>query len=683
MSLFSHKLRQLIAGAAILSASSVTMAAGLLTPTNGQTPALAIKDHHVEVIVQDGLVVTTIEQRFANPNDKDLEAIYSFPLPEHASVSDFSVWIDGQPVVGEVVEKEQAKTIYEQEKAAGRETGLTEQNGYKTFDIKVFPVRAQQDTKIRFQYFQTAYVDTGVGRYVYPLEDGGVDSEQMAFWTHESAVKENFSFNLRLRSSYPVDALRVAKLKGFQVTPLSDQEWLVSYQSGATDNTEEGFTQAAENSTVPQNAPAQAAFKLDQDIVVYWRHQQGLPGSIDLITHRPDANKPGTFMLTVTPGDDLAKIEQGADWTFVLDVSGSMEGKYATLADAVAQSLTKMRPDDRFRIFAFNESAHAITRGYVQASAENVAKYSQEVAKYPVGGSTNLFKGMQSAISSLDADRSSAIILVTDGVANVGETAQKAFLKLVDSKDVRLFTFIMGNSANRPLLEAMTKRSGGFAMAVSNNDEIIGHVLQAASKMTHTAMHDVSFKFKGIKVSDMTPEPIGSLYRGEQLILMGHYHDEGTAKIEMNAKVSGQKISYSNEFEWPKQSNRHPELERLWAYHKIQQLDSLQQDFGENADTQQAITDLALQYDLVTPYTSMIVLRDEQYQQYGIKRNNRKRVANEQQAQQQRANSTITSNRVDSNSPTFKSSRPSLGGGGSAGILLLVALGMLRLSMRT
>ena len=33
-------------------------------------------------------------------------------------------------------------------------------------------------------------------------------------------------------------------------------------------------------------------------------------------------------------------------------------------------------------------------------------------------------------IQGLDADRSSALVLVTDGVANVGTTAKKAFLDL-------------------------------------------------------------------------------------------------------------------------------------------------------------------------------------------------------------------------------------------------------------
>ena len=94
-------------------------AAGLLTPSDGSLPALEIHDHHVTVVIEDGYAVTTVEQVFHTPHPQDLEAIYSFPIPEHAAVSEFTLWIDGKPVSGEVLEKKEARRIYEEEKQAG------------------------------------------------------------------------------------------------------------------------------------------------------------------------------------------------------------------------------------------------------------------------------------------------------------------------------------------------------------------------------------------------------------------------------------------------------------------------------------------------------------------------------------------------------------------------------------
>ncbi|PKM44682.1 MAG: hypothetical protein CVV05_08990 [Gammaproteobacteria bacterium HGW-Gammaproteobacteria-1] len=662
-----------LAGRALTLCAGLLMgsaqAAGLLTPADGSLPSLDLKEHHVNVVVEDGYAVTTVEQVFHNPHGRDLEAIYSFPVPEHGAVGEFTLWIDGKPVTGEVLEKQEARRVYEEEKAAGRDAGLTEKDSYKTFDISVSPVRAGQDTRTRLVYVQAAHVDTGIGRYVYPLEEGGVDEEKLSFWTANTKVSADFSFDLHLKSGYPVDALRLPNQPGAQVSQVGPGEWKVHLgnQNAAAPVQEEGGAQAPAFN--PQQQQAGAAFSLDQDLVVYWRHQTGLPGSVDLVTYKPDAAKRGTFMLTVTPGEDLKPITEGSDWIFVLDISGSMQGKYATLADGVQRALGKMRPNDRFRIVLFNDRAQELTQGYVNATSEMVKRYSDEVARIQPTNGTNLYAGVQLGLDSLEADRTSAIVLVTDGVANVGETAQRKFIEMIKRKDTRLFTFIMGNSANRPMLEAMTKASGGFAVSISNSDDIVGQLLTAVSKVSHEALHGVEVKIGGVKVADLTPKEIGSLYRGQQLIVMGHYFDGGNARVKLTGRISGQPKTYKTEFAFPQQSKDNPELERLWAYAAIEDIQSEMEDFGEKDDLKRAATDIALEYSLVTDHTSMIVLREEQFAARNIQRNNKQRVAVEQAAQQQRAQSAPVSRRVDTQQPMYTTSRPSHSSGGGGGAL--------------
>ncbi len=473
-----------------LLASQGVLAAGLMTPANSNLPELELKQHHVNVVIEDGYAVTTVDQVFFNPNDAALEANYSFPVPEKASVGEFTYWIDGKPVTGEVLEKQQARQVYEQEKAQGRETALTEKDEYKTFDSVVYPVQPQHDVKIRLVYIQPAHVDSGIGRYVYPLEEGGVDEAKMAFWSYNKTVTEAFSFNLQVRSSYPIDELRLPQHSQAVVKTLSAQEWQVSMANGqASQASSEEASSAEANSEEGGNgqAGAQTIQSLDKDIVVYWRHQQGLPGSIDMITHKEPGKDRGTFMLTVTPGDDLAAINTGRDWAFVLDLSGSMTGKYQSLVEGVNKGLEKLSPNDRFRIILFNDRAMELTSGYTAVTADNVKRYTEKLGNTPPRGGTNLYAGLDKGVSGLDSDRASAIILVTDGVANVGVTEKKSFLELLEKYDVRLFTFVMGNSANRPLLEGMTKVSNGFAMNVSNSDDIAGKLMLATDKLGHEA----------------------------------------------------------------------------------------------------------------------------------------------------------------------------------------------------
>ncbi|MDX1527152.1 MAG: VIT domain-containing protein [Gammaproteobacteria bacterium] len=655
---------------------AVAQAAGLLTPKDGSLPALSIKTHQVQVTVEDGYAITQVEQVFHNPHARDLEAIYSFPVPEKGSVAEFTLWIDGKPVTGEVLEREQARTVYEEEKAAGRDAGLTEKDSYKTFEVSVSPVRAGQDTRIRLVYLQPAHIDTGIGRYVYPLEEGGVDERKLAFWTANDNVMEQFSFKLNLKSSYPVDAVRVPNEPNAQVAQAGNGEWKVQIGNRpAAPLSNVNPSQGAQEEEAPaQTQNGLPVYTLDKDLVVYWRHKEGLPGSVDLIAHKPDSAKRGTFMLVVTPGDDLKPISQGKDWVFVLDMSGSMQSKYATLAEGVKRALNKMRPDDRFRIVFFNNTAHELTSGYVNATPDSIRNYADKVTAVKPNGSTNMFAGVKMGLDALDADRTSAIVLVTDGVANVGETEQRKFIELLKQKDVRLFTAVMGNSANRPLLDAMTKASHGFAVSVSNSDDIVGQILTMSSKVTHEALHGVKLKIKGVKTADVEPQEIGSLYRGQQLVIFGHYWGDGPADVSLSGKISGQPVTYRTTFNFPSTAQGNPEIERLWAFAAIEGMMEEINNFGENADIKKAVVDLGVEYGLVTDYTSMVVVRDEVFESRGIKRLNRERLMKEHAAQQARAQRPAQSRRVDNSQPMYQSSRASHGSGALDASYLLLLL---------
>ena len=657
-------------------------AAGLLTPA-GQSSSLDIRDHNVKVVVEDGYVITEIDQIFVNTGNTDVEGIYSFPVPSHAAVAEFTYWIDGNPVTGEVLKKKEARDLYEAEKAAGRESALAEKDEYRTFDISVYPIRANGDVRIRLVYVQSAKTDTGIGRYVYPLEEGGVDEQRNAFWDVRDTVTGHFSFDLELKSSYPVDAVRLPGQPNAVTNKIDSGHWKVGLQSVGTNPADEEFAAQvtaleAGESAMPSSSPSGVA-NLDKDIVVYWRHAPDLPGTVDVVTHKPDASGRGTFLMTFTPGDDLPLIEAGRDWVFILDTSGSMQGKFATLADGVQQALGQLNPNDRFRIVAFNNSANEMTPSFVTASTENVLHYTDLVGRLRADGGTNLYAGLRLGLDSLDSDRTAGIALVTDGVANVGVTEKKEFLKMMAKYDVRLFTFIMGNSANRPLLEAMTDISNGFALETSNSDDIAGQLMQATAKIRHAAMHDVDLSISGLKVADLTPENISSLYHGEQLQVLGHYWGDREATVRLSGKVAGQPVEYKTTFSLPVQSDLNPELERIWAYATIENLQSKMDYFGSDADTEEAITDLAIEYGLVTDFTSMIVVREEVFAAQGIKRSNRDRVATERAAQQVRAAQAPQSRRADQNKPMYKRNRPSTGGGGSgggaAGLPMIMVLG--------
>ena len=188
-----------------------------MTPKDGPEGAIEIRDHDVNVIINNGFAITTVDQIFFNPTDRDMEAVYTFPLPKNASLSELSLWIDGQ------------------------------------------------ETRVRLVYLQPIEIDSNIGRYVYPLEEGMIDEQVHSFWDMKEQVHRKFNFLCNIRSSYPIDSVRTKGLDHLaKVETQSQGQWVVSI------NDEEG------------NA------SLNQDIVVYYRLAKNTPARVDLLPFRDD-----------------------------------------------------------------------------------------------------------------------------------------------------------------------------------------------------------------------------------------------------------------------------------------------------------------------------------------------------------------------------------------------------------
>ena len=216
--------------------------------------------------------------------------------------------------------------------------------------------------------------------------------------------------------------------------------------------------------------------------------------------------------------------------------------------------------------------------------------------------------------------------------------------------------------------------------------------MTATSKLTYTALHDVKVKLDpaggDLRLADMTGNDVRSLYRGEQLILFGHYWGKGPADITLTAKLSGKPVSYSTTFDFPETAMRNPEIERLWAFSAIEREMWEMEMLDEGADAKQAVIDLSKEYGIVTPFTSMIVVRDEVFQRLAIDRTNDARLKREAKAQAQRRQPAATpkaaegqpapqkmaSRRVDRSKPMFSLPRVNVGGSGDVG---LVGLGLM------
>ena len=652
-------LKTLLLSGFLASAASIGLGAGILTPVDSPDSRLKIKEHHVAVVINNGFARTEVEQVFLNESDADREAIYVVPVPEKGSLSELEMLVGEKLLTGEVLKKEDAERVYEEEKSQGNDAGLASKESYQRFEFRVSRVPAYGEARMRYVYYEPLVIDTGIGRYSYPLEEGGTDEESVGFWTQNSRIESDFSIQVELKSAWPIEDVRTPGVNGL-IEKIDEKTIRYSYQSNGSAT-------------------------LEKDFVLYYKLQDDLPGRLEMMTYRESVEKPGSFLLLLTPGEDLEKLSEGADYVFVLDVSGSMQGKLHTLTSGIKRAIDQLQSNDRFRIVAFNRNSWDLTSDWLSATVENVDYAMQQIDQLQSNGGTNVYAGLKRGLRGMDSDRVSSLILVTDGVTNQGIVDPRKFYELLHDKDIRFYGFLLGNSSNWPLMRVMCEASGGYYKSVSNVDDVLGEIVLAKNKVVRQAIHDAELRIEGVKTFDVSDFQIGKVFHGQQLAFFGRYENGGEGNIRLTARVSGEQKVYETRIQFPDTDESHPELERMWAMDQVQKIQVAEMiGFAEPSEAKAAIADIGVAYQIVTDHTSMVALDDDGFARHGIDRRNRERTAIEHAAQAGR--SIVGAQRVDTQQPMYNRSAPTVGGGGAFGPwfvgLALVGLALRRIKPR-
>ena len=132
-------------------------------------PDLAVKYHRVKVTIEDQVAKTSIDQVFLNDSPYELEGTYIFPLPDEAAISDFAMFVDGQRLSGRILDREEARRIYESIVRRRRDPALLEYIGRNAFQASIYPIPAHGEKRVQLAYSQVLRAERGLIYYVYPL----------------------------------------------------------------------------------------------------------------------------------------------------------------------------------------------------------------------------------------------------------------------------------------------------------------------------------------------------------------------------------------------------------------------------------------------------------------------------------------------------------------------------------
>jgi Ca-activated chloride channel family protein len=173
----------------------------------------------------------------------------------------------------------------------------------------------------------------------------------------------------------------------------------------------------------------------------------------------------------------------------------------------------------------------------------------------------------------------------------------------------RIFSFGVGSSTNRYLLDHMARLGQGCAAYLSLNEDGGKVMADYFERISHPALTDISIDWDGMAVSEVYPAKLPDLFVGRPVVITGRY--TGTpdaAMVRVHGRVGGKPAEVAVRVNASDAANQHNGIAPVWARGKIADLYDRISFEPNNNDLTGEIRATALEYGLMSAYTSFVAV---------------------------------------------------------------------------
>ena len=556
---------------------------------------LPLKSTSADIKVVGVIADVIVRQVYKNEGKTPLEAIYIFPASTRAAVYGMRMTIGKRTIIAKIEKRQEARRQYEEAKQQGKSASLLEQQRPNVFQMNVGNILPGDAIQVEMKYTELLVPMDGIYEFVYPTVVGPRYS--------------NLSAEIARPSQKWVE------------NPYLHQGESPIYTFDLTANLAAGLpiqnvACASHKVNIDYDGPSRASIKLDpsdknagnRDFILKYQLAGGKVQSGVLLF---EGEKENFFLLMLQPPKRVGMSQiPPREYIFIVDVSGSMYGFPLDISKKLLKDLIgNLRPTDRFNVLLFSGGSSLMSEQSLPATSENIRHAINLIERQRGGGGTELLPALKRALSLPRSEGySRSVVIATDGYVMVEEEVFDLIRKNLG--EANMFTFGIGSSVNRHLLEGMARVGMGEPFVISKPEETREKAEKFRKMIESPVLTKIRVDFGKFSAYDVEPLSIPDVFADRPVIIFGKWRGKQMGEITLNGMTSGG--PYVNKIdirkERPLKSNS--ALQYLWARHRIVLLsdyNSLRQD----ADRMTEVTQLGLSYNLLTAYTSFVAVDTE------------------------------------------------------------------------
>jgi len=556
---------------------------------------LPLKSTSADIKVVGVIADVIVKQVYKNEGKTPLEAIYIFPASTRAAVYGMKMTIGKRTLIAKIEERKEARRQYEEAKQQGKRASLLEQQRPNVFQMNVGNILPGDTIQVELKYTELLVPTDGIYEFVYPTVVGPRYSNQPAETAHPS---QNWVENPYLHQGE-------APTYTFDMT--ADLAAGLPIQNVAC---------PSHKVNIHYDGPSRASINLDpldknsanRDFILKYQLAGGKVQSGVLLF---EGNRENFFLLMLQPPKRVSVRQiPPREYIFIVDVSGSMYGFPLDISKRLLKDLIgNLRPTDRFNVLLFSGGSSLMSEQSLPATSENIHHAINLIERQRGGGGTELLPALKRALSLTRAEGySRSVVIATDGYVMVEEEVFDLIRKNLG--DANMFTFGIGSSVNRHLLEGMARVGMGEPFVISKPEETAEKAERFRKMIESPVLTKIKADFGKFNVYDVEPLSVPDVFAERPVIIFGKWRGKPTGEITLCGMTSGGPYVNKIDIRREKPLKSNSGLQYLWARHRITLLsdyNSLRQD----PDRIKEVTQLGLTYNLLTAYTSFVAIDTE------------------------------------------------------------------------
>ena len=532
----------------------------------------------------------TVRQTFVNPSAGPIEALYTFPLPHDAAVDSMRIKIGDRVIDGTIMRRAAAKAVYEAAKANGQTAALLDQETDNVFAQSVANVMPGRKIEVEISYVQILKFEDGEFEFSYPM----VVAPRFMGKGSPAGVSTN-TLPPGVRSGANVDL--AVTLRGG--APIQEFHSVLHQVRAAKIDGETVRIELAKRDEIPNH-----------DFVLRYRTAAKEVQAATFTTWDPKTGGHFALVLAPPPAPDPS-LRSPKESIFVIDQSGSQSGFPIDKSKELTLALMRtMGPADTFNVMGFSNEVEPLWPGPRPNTPENRAEAQGFVKGLQANGGTELEKAIVASLSpSVDPERTRIVLFNTDGLAGQESTILSNVQRFRGSS--RLFTFGIGNSVNRSLIDAMSLEGRGASEVVTLAEGAEAAKNRFAKRLETPLLMNVKAAFDGDSVTGVTPAYLPDVFSAKPVVVYGRYTVPGRTRMTLTGVSGGRPWSRVVELDLPRTKADGSSVASLWARARLAEMKSAgyaARALGGKSETEEAMTKLALDYRIMSEHTSFVAV---------------------------------------------------------------------------